>query len=48
MAQRTANKSRLGALPWIAPALVMILVFVVWPALKCFALLSKKLALQVL
>ena len=34
MAQRSANKSRLGALPWIAPALVMILVFVVWPAFE--------------
>lgn len=32
MAQRLANRSRLGALPWIAPALGMILVFVVWPA----------------
>jgi len=34
MAQRTANKSRLGALPWIAPALIMILLFVVWPAFE--------------
>ena len=34
MAQRSAHKSRLGALPWIAPALVMILVFVVWPAFE--------------
>ena len=34
MAQRSANKSRLGALPWIAPALLMILVFVVWPAFE--------------
>ena len=34
MAQRLANRSRLGALPWIAPALGMILVFVVWPAFE--------------
>ena len=34
MAQRSANKSRVGALPWIAPALIMILVFVVWPAFE--------------
>mgnify|MGYP000155864123 CR=1 FL=1 len=34
MAQRSANKSRLGALPWIAPALIMILLFVVWPAFE--------------
>jgi multiple sugar transport system permease protein len=34
MAGRTMNKSRLGALPWIAPALIMIAVFVVWPAFE--------------
>jgi len=28
------NKSRLGALPWISPALIMIAVFVVWPAFE--------------
>jgi multiple sugar transport system permease protein len=34
MSGRTMNKSRLGALPWIAPALIMIAVFVVWPAFE--------------
>ena len=34
MSGRTMNKSRLGALPWIAPALAMIAVFVVWPAFE--------------
>jgi multiple sugar transport system permease protein len=28
------KKSRFGAIPWITPALVMILVFVVWPAIE--------------
>ena len=28
------KKSRFGALPWIAPALIMIFVFVVWPAFE--------------
>lgn len=34
MAQLSTNKSRLGAIPWITPALTMILVFVVWPAFE--------------
>jgi multiple sugar transport system permease protein len=34
MSGRTMNKSRLGALPWIAPALIMIAVFVIWPAFE--------------
>lgn len=34
MSGRTMNKSRLGALPWIAPALLMIAVFVIWPAFE--------------
>lgn len=34
MSGRTMNKSRLGALPWIAPAIIMIAVFVVWPAFE--------------
>lgn len=34
MSGPTMNKSRLGALPWIAPALIMIAVFVVWPAFE--------------
>jgi ABC-type sugar transport system permease subunit len=34
MSERSTSKSRLGALPWIAPALVMIIVFVLWPAFE--------------
>lgn len=34
MRQRSIHKTKLGALPWIAPALVMILVFVLWPAFE--------------
>ena len=34
MAVRSKNKSRFGALPWISPALIMISVFVVWPAFE--------------
>jgi multiple sugar transport system permease protein len=34
MAVHTSRKSRFGALPWILPALIMILVFVVWPAFE--------------
>lgn len=34
MAQGSTKKSRMGALPWISPALVLILVFVVWPAFE--------------
>jgi ABC-type sugar transport system permease subunit len=32
--RRTREGSTLGALPWITPALVLILVFVVWPAFE--------------
>lgn len=28
------NKSRLGALPWISPAIAMIAIFVIWPAFE--------------
>lgn len=34
MSQRSAQKSRFGALPWISPAIIMIIVFVVWPAFE--------------
>lgn len=34
MSSPSIRKTKLGALPWIAPALVMILVFVVWPAFE--------------
>ena len=34
MSQRMIRKSRFGALPWISPAIIMILVFVVWPAFE--------------
>lgn len=34
MATPTIRQSRLGAIPWITPALIMISVFVVWPAIE--------------
>lgn len=34
MSQKSFNRSRLGAAPWIGPAIVMILLMVVWPAIE--------------
>lgn len=34
VSQKSFNRSRLGAAPWIGPAIVMILLMVVWPAIE--------------
>lgn len=34
MSTPSIKKSRFGAIPWISPAVIMILVFVVWPAIE--------------
>ena len=34
MSQKSLNRSRFGAAPWIGPAIIMIILMVVWPAIE--------------